>query len=51
MAKLLFNKNLTKKAAHEQVVKEHKKKRLILRASLTANVIMALAIGALLWLM
>lgn len=51
MAKLLFNKKVTKQAAHEAVVKEHKKRRLILRASLAANVIMALAIGALLWLM
>lgn len=50
MAKLLFNKKITKQEAHAQVVREHKKRRLILRASLAANVIMALAIGVLLWL-
>ena len=54
MAKLLFYKEVTKKAAHAQVVKEHKKRRLVLKVSLAANGIMAVAlvaIGVYLWLM
>lgn len=51
MAKLLFNKKVTKQAAHADVVKRHKRARLILRASLAANGIMLVALAVALWLM
>jgi hypothetical protein len=51
MAKLLFNKKVTKEAAHADVVKRHKKARHILQASLVANGIMLVALAVALWLM
>lgn len=51
MAKLLFNKKVTKVAAHAAAVKRHKRARLAMRASLAANVILLAALAVAVWLM
>lgn len=51
MAKLLFNKDLTKKAAHAEKIKTHKRSKLVLKVSLALNAILILTLaGAVLWL-